>query len=150
MLNVRKMVLMLSFVAAALTFMPSQSQANSDSLYNRLGGYDAVSAVIDDLMGRLIEDRQLGRFWANRGDDGVDWEKQLVKSFIASKAGGPIFYPGRENKQSHRGMKITDEDWKIFMGHLDATLVKFALPAREKNDVVSFIESTRKDIVNVK
>ncbi|MDV7339829.1 group 1 truncated hemoglobin [Terasakiella sp. A23] len=150
MLKLKKMVVMLSFVAAALIFTQSPSLANSDSLYNRLGGYDAVSAVIDDLMERLISDKQLGRFWANRGDDGVMREKQLVKSFIASKAGGPLFYLGRENKQSHRGMKISDEDWKIFMGHLEATLVKFALPPREKNDVVSFIESTRKDIVNVK
>lgn len=150
MKNVKKILVMLSFVAAALVFTQSPALAQQDSLYKRLGGYDAVSAVIDDLMVRLIADKQLGRFWAHRGEDGVDREKQLVKSFIAAKAGGPIFYPGRENKTSHRGMRITQEDWKVFMVHLNATLDKFALPERERNDVLTFIESTRKDIVNVK
>ena len=45
---------------------------SSDSLYTRLGGYDAISAVAANLLPRLIGDEQLGRFWANRGDDGIE------------------------------------------------------------------------------
>ncbi len=129
--------------------LPAAATDKSGSLYDRLGGYDAVSAVVDDLMVRLIQDKQLGRFWAHRGDDGVTREKQLVKSYIASKAGGPIHYPGRENKLSHKGMRISQKDWKIFMGHLNDTLDTFKLPPRERNDVIAFIESTAKDIVEL-
>ncbi|MCG8493358.1 MAG: group 1 truncated hemoglobin [Sneathiellales bacterium] len=137
-------VLLVSFLISA-----TPAVAQQKSLYERLGGYDAVSAVIDELMVRLIKDKQLGRFWAHRGDDGIAREKQLVKDFIASKAGGPIVYPGRENKLSHKGMRISQEDWKIFMVHLNGTLDKFQLPPKERNDVLAFIESTKKDIVEL-
>ena len=48
------------------------------TLYERLGGYDAISAVVNDLVPRLQSDPQLGRFWAHRGQDGVMREKQLL------------------------------------------------------------------------
>ena len=114
------------------------------SLYTRLGGYDAIAAVVADLMPRLMADPALGRFWSNRGSDGVAREKQLVVDFIVAAAGGPLHYAGREMKASHIGMKITDADWQAFMKHLGTTLDKFNLPARERSDVVAFMESTKK------
>jgi len=146
---IQKFVMVAAVVAISATVFnkPSAAADAQDSLYTRLGGYTAVSAVIDDLMERLIGDKQLGRFWEHRGEDGVEREKQLVKTFIASKAGGPIFYAGRENKLSHRGMRISEKDWDVFIQHLNATLDKFALPPKERSDVLAFIDSTRKDIV---
>jgi hemoglobin len=46
------------------------------TLYERLGGYDAIATVANKLLPRLENDAQLGRFWANRGDDGIAREKQ--------------------------------------------------------------------------
>ena len=43
------------------------------TLYERLGGYNAIAAVANDLLSRLRADPQLGRFWAHRGEDGADW-----------------------------------------------------------------------------
>ena len=62
----------------------------SDTLYHRLGGYDAVVAVVDDLLARLKADAQLGRFWQHRGEDGVLRERQLLINFLCSSAGGPL------------------------------------------------------------
>lgn len=121
--------------------------AQQKSLYDRLGGYDAIAAVVDDLVGRLATDPKLGRFWANRGADGVRREKQLVINFIVDRAGGPLFYSGRDMVSTHKGMKISDEDWKIFMMHLNATLAKFRVPDREKSDVIAFMESLKATIV---
>ena len=117
------------------------------SLYERLGGYDAISAVVNDLLPRLISDSQLGRFWNNRGDDGINREKQLLIDYLCSSAGGPLLYTGRDNKTSHKGMGISASDWELFMGHLNATLDAFKVPQQERNDVIGFIESTRADIV---
>jgi hemoglobin len=117
------------------------------TLYERLGGYDAVSAVANDLLPRLRGDSQLGRFWAHRGEDGIAREEQLLIDFLCSNAGGPLYYTGRDMETSHRGMAIDESDWATFMGHLGATLDAFALPQRERDDVVAFIESTRPDIV---
>jgi hemoglobin len=117
------------------------------SLYQRLGGYDAISAVADDLLPRLQSDARLARFWQHRGADGVSREKQLLVDFLCSSAGGPLFYTGRDMKTSHRGMRISADDWSAFLGHLNATLDAFEVPAAERAQVVAFIQSTRPDIV---
>ena len=117
------------------------------SLYERLGGYDAISAVANDLLPRLQTDSQLGRFWSHRGQDGVAREKQLLIDFLCSSAGGPMLYTGRDMKTSHVGMQISAGDWDAFLGHLGATLDAFQVPQRERDEVVAFIESTRAEIV---
>jgi len=61
------------------------------TLYERLGGYDAITAVANDLLPRLQTDLQLGRFWAHRGDDGVAREKQLLIDFLCASVGGPVY-----------------------------------------------------------
>ena len=57
---------------------------NQPSLYERLGGYDGITAFANDLLPRLQGDNQLGRFWENRGTDGVEREKQLLIDFLCS------------------------------------------------------------------
>jgi len=117
------------------------------TLYERLGGYDAISAVANDLLPRLMSDSQLARFWNNRGEDGINREKQLLIDYLCSSAGGPLLYTGRDNKTSHKGMGIGESDWEKFIAHLNATLDHFQLPQQERSDVIAFIESTKADIV---
>ncbi len=117
------------------------------TLYERLGGYDAISAVANNLLPRLMSDPLLARFWENRGTDGLEREKQLLIDFLCSSAGGPLLYTGRDMATSHRGMGITEDDWTAFMGHLNATLDEFDLPDTERGEVIAFIESTKADIV---
>jgi hemoglobin len=119
-----------------------------NSLYARLGGYDAIAAVSDDLLIRLQADPQLARFWQHRGEDSLRREKQLLINFLCSAAGGPLYYVGRDMKTSHRGMGISGSDWERFIGHLGATLDKFAVPASERAAVLGFIDSTKSDIVD--
>lgn len=117
------------------------------SLYTRLGGYDAIAAVVENLLPRLMSDARLGRFWQNRGDDGVRRERQLLIDFLCASAGGPVYYTGRDMALSHTGMKISGSDWTSFIGHLNATLDAFQVPRQEHSEVLSFIESTKRDIV---
>lgn len=127
--------------------MQENKMTENPSLYARLGGYDAISAVVEDLLPRLASDEQLGRFWANRGDDGIAREKQLLVDYLCASAGGPLLYTGRTNKVSHAGMGISLTDWNIFMSHLDDTLNHFSVPEAEKLAVLEFITSTKDDIV---
>ena len=55
----------------------------ADTLYKRLGGYDAIAAVCDDLLPRLMGDAQLARFWQNRAQDSIRREKQLLVDFLS-------------------------------------------------------------------
>jgi truncated hemoglobin YjbI len=71
------------------------------SLYTRLGGYDAIAAVVDDLLPRLREDSLLSRFWTSpRSVDTNNRERPLAVDFIAAAAGGPTIYLGRDMKLS--------------------------------------------------
>ena len=120
---------------------------STKSLYERLGGYDAIAAVASDLLPRVQTDSRLARFWQNRGEGGLRREKQLLIDFLCASAGGPLYYTGRDMKISHKGMKISEGDWSAFLGHLNATLSAFNVPQVERNEVVAFIESTKGDIV---
>ena len=123
------------------------TDSSSTTLYSRLGGYDAIAAVADNLLPRLMGDDQLGRFWQHRGDDGIQREKQLLVDFLCFNAGGPLYYTGRDMVKTHRGMRISASDWQRFIGHLCETLAHFELGDAEKNDVLAFIESTQAEIV---
>ncbi len=117
------------------------------TLYERLGGYDAIAAVTKDLMVRIKADSQLDRFYKYRGDDGIQREEQLLVDFLCSSAGGPMYYTGRDMKTLHIGMRLNENDWSALMEHLNATLEVFQVPQAERDDVATFIQSTKTDIV---
>ncbi len=123
--------------------------SESTSLYARLGGYDAIAAVTENLLQRLMSDQLLGRFWAHRGADGLRREKQLLIDFLCASAGGPLLYTGRDMKVSHEGMRISEADWSAFIGHVEATLDHFEVPSTERGEVLAFVDSTKADIVEV-
>ena len=120
---------------------------SSDTLYHRLGGYDAIVSVADDLLARLKADAQLGRFWQHRGEDGVLRERQLLINFLCSSAGGPLMYVGRDMKTAHKGMGISQSDWQAFIGHIEDTLATFEVPEDERTSVLGFIGGLKADIV---
>src|SRR6058998_2273517 len=119
------------------------------TLYERLGGYDAICAVANDLLPRLQADSRLARFWQHRGEDGIKREKQLLIDFLCASAGGPMYYTGRDMKTSHKGMKISEADWSAFLRHLHVTLDTFQDSEKERKEVLAFIQSTKADIVEV-
>ena len=121
--------------------------SEAQSLYIRLGGYDAIAAVAANLVSRARADALLGRFWANRGEDGIQRETQLLIDFLCHNAGGPMYYTGRDMKLSHKGMRISEADWSALIRLLNATLDHFHVPAAEKDAVVGFIQSTKAEIV---
>jgi hemoglobin len=120
---------------------------SAKTLYERLGGYDAICAVSETLLPRLMSDARLKRFWDHRGEDGIRREKQLLIDFLCSSAGGPVYYTGRDMKTAHKGIKINESDWTAFMGHVNATLDAFDVPATERSEVVAFVQSLRRDVV---
>lgn len=120
---------------------------NQQSLYERLGGYDGITAFANNLLPRLRGDAQLGRFWEHRGDDGIAREKQLLIDYLCANAGGPVYYTGRDMKLSHEGMRISESDWSVFLQHAGATMESLQVPQRERDEVVTFVLSLKDDMV---
>jgi hemoglobin len=119
------------------------------SLYERLGGYDAITGFVENLLPRLQSDSLLGRFWENRGSDGVEREKQLLIDYLSANAGGPVYYTGRDMKVSHVGMNINEADWAAFFGHAGAAMEALSVPQQECDDIVAFVSGLKDDIVEV-
>lgn len=117
------------------------------TLYERLGGYDAIVAVVDALMVRIKDDNKLRRFYDHRGADGIAREQQLLVDFLCASTGGPMVYTGRDMKTVHVGMCLDEEDWKRAMAHLIATLDGFEVPEQEQGEVMNFHENLKSEIV---
>eukprot|EP00808_Paulinella_micropora_P010941 g80406.t1 len=136
----------LLFLLVGLATLCQSTQ--SDSLYSRLGGYDAIVAFANDALQGMQADSVLARFWENRGADGVQREKQLLIDHLVHITGGPLYYTGRSMPLTHRGMGITEEDWTRFMGYIGSTAKKLGVGPREGGEVVSYLNSIKKDVVD--
>ena len=138
-----------AFFSVALFVLTSTipTFAQEPTLYKRLGGYDAIAAVTDDFLGRLATDAQLGRFFKGHSTDSITRIRGDVIDFLCKATGGPCTYSGRDMKTSHTGLKITEEDWNISVKALVATVEKFKVPAKEKDEVLSAVNGLKGDIV---
>ncbi len=120
------------------------------TLYKRLGGYDALAAVTDDFIGRLANDPQLHKFFVGHATSSLRHIRQLIVDQLCEATGGPCVYIGKDMKTAHAGMGISENDWQAAVKHLVATLDKFNVPKKEKDEVLGAISGMKKDIVNGK
>ena len=117
------------------------------SLYRRMGGYDVIAAVIDDLFAILHGDPGFARFFGGRGADSVIRSRQLLVDQMCALSGGPCHYIGRDMKTSHRGLGITDAEWESNMKASDAALTKNDVGEAERAEFLALFERYRDDIV---
>jgi hemoglobin len=147
----RSLAALLLAAVAAGAAAPIRAQmgggAAAPSLYKRLGGYDALAAVTDDFLGRLIADKSLGRFFTGASSNSKAHIRQLVVDQLCAATGGPCLYIGRDMKTSHAGLGITEADWTASVNALVGTLEKFKVPEKEKGEVLAAISGLKKDIV---
>lgn len=118
-----------------------------ESFYHRLGGYDVIAAIVDDLLPRLIGDPQIGVYWKGKCKDSLNKDRHLVIDFLCSAFGGPVSYVGRDMKTSHDGLGITESDWNVFVAHTVATLENQGIPGREKDEFLAAAASLKGDVV---
>lgn len=121
-----------------------QMATKEKSLYDRLGGKPAITAVVDDFTARVAADRRINRFFANT--DVPAFKAHLVDQ-ICEASGGPCKYTGRAMKPLHAGMGITNADFDALVEDLVATLEKFKVPEKEKGELLGILGPMRKDIV---
>ncbi len=132
---------------ARSAFAQSSAPQSAESLYKRLGGYDAIAAVTDDFIGRLAKDQELSRFLVGLSADSKKRLRQLVVDQLCEATGGPCIYIGRTMKASHAGLGVTESDWQATVKHLVATLDKFKVPQKEQEELLAIASSLKKDIV---
>ena len=142
--------LALALSLATLLSASAQDGMMKKSLYERLGGYNAIAAVVDDFVGRLVADKQFEHFFAGHSTDSKKRIRQHIVDQLCAAAGGPCVYTGRTMKDSHMGLNISEADWDAAAKHLVASLDKFKVPEPEKKELLAFVTGLKGDIVEKK
>jgi len=117
------------------------------SLYRRLGGYDVIAAIIDDMFALLRADPAFARFGSGRSTDSHMRARQLLVDQMGELTGGPCYYIGRDMLTSHAGLAISAAEWDANMKHADAALLKNGVPDAERAEFLALFERYRDDIV---
>jgi hemoglobin len=115
------------------------------SLYERLGGLDAIKAVVEDFVANVAADGAINARFANSDMNNL---KQKLVEQICAATGGPCTYTGKGMVEVHTGMKVTDAEFDALVGDLKKTLDKFSVPQREQSELLSALGGMRGDIVN--
>ena len=120
------------------------ASAQQASLYQRLGGYPAIQAVVDDFVGNVAADRRINRFFANAD---LSRLKHNLVDQICAGTGGWCVYTGRDMKTVHAGMGIRSRHFNALLQDLQKTLRKFKVPGREQNELLAVLGPMKPDIV---
>lgn len=141
------MILGLALTVSACNSLGAPSAgtaATEKSLYDRLGGKTAITAVVDDFVGRVAADTRINGKFANAN---IPRLKSMLVDQICQASGGPCTYTGRDMKSTHAGMGVSSSDFDALVGDLVATLNKFKVPEREKNELLGALGPMEGDIV---
>ena len=128
----------------------TSAQQEQKSLYGRLGGLAAISVVVSDFVDVLVPDAILN---ANPAIDAArkrvpsPYLKYHVTAMVCQATGGPCQYHGRGMKESHAHMNITPGEWDRMVTLFKAVLAKHKVPAKETQELLEIVGSTKADIV---
>lgn len=143
MLKVRPIIVTLCLCLSLV----GTAAAQEKSLYERLGGTDALKAVVDDFVGRAAGDERINKKFAKT--DVPRLKFYLVEQLCAA-TGGPCKYTGRDMKTTHKNMKVTEGEFGALVEDLVASLNKFNVPEKEKNELLGILGPLKDQIVEVK
>lgn len=115
------------------------------TIYDSIGGADAVRAAVDDFYARVLADPTLAPYFT-----GTDMArlKSHQRAFIAAAIGGPEIFAGRDMASAHAGRGITDADFDAVVAHLAGTLAGLGVPEETIGQIATALAPLRADIVS--
>jgi hemoglobin len=142
----RTVIGILGVVALAATGCASidSGMTAPKSLYDRLGGKPAITAVVDDFIGNVAGDARINQRFANVN---VPRLKAMLVDQICEATGGPCKYSGQTMVEAHRGMNIKDAEFTALVEDLVKSLDSFKVPAKEKNELLTALGGLKPQIV---
>ncbi len=116
------------------------------SLYEQIGGADAVNAAVDIFYHKVLTDPIIMDFF-----DDVDMDRQIgkQKAFLTMAFGGPNNYTGKDMREAHKHMNLTEEHFNAVAGHLQSTLEDLEVPKDLIDQVMAIAASTHDDVLNL-
>lgn len=130
-----------------VTIAHNYSNSGGNTLYDRLGGYNAIAAVIDDALPRIVNDPQLSKYFVGLSTDSKQRVRQFLVDQFCKAAQGPCLYRGRSMKTSHGGLGISQGEFQAFVNDVQISLNKFNVSQNDQNALVSYMNGLKGDIV---
>ncbi|KTG30896.1 group I truncated hemoglobin [Haloferax profundi] len=118
--------------------------SGNKTLYERLGGKEAISAVVDEFYDRMLADDDLAHYFE---DTDMQAQRAHQTQFISSVAGGPVEYSGADMEEAHAHLGLSHEDFAATATHLQNALEEFDVPEDEIDEVLGAVASLEDDIV---
>jgi hemoglobin len=116
------------------------------SVYEQIGGAAAVDAAVDIFYRKVLGDPVISHFF-----DAVDMDRQIgkQKAFLTMAFGGPNSYTGKDMRNAHKHMKLTEQHFQAVAGHLQGTLKELNVPPHLIDAVMKIAASTHDDVLNL-
>jgi hemoglobin len=131
----------------ALTVSACASAPPEPTLYQRLGGREAVKGVVDDFVANVVADPRVNSRFKGLQPAAVFKLQTNLADQICDATGGPCAYLGKDMKATHAGMGITEAEWSATVEDLVKSLNKFKVGAKEQQELLSALSGMKKDIV---
>jgi hemoglobin len=119
-------------------------QMAQKSLYDRLGGKPAITAVVDDFVGNVAADGRINQRFASTN---IPRLTTMLVAQICQASGGPCTYTGKSMLEAHRNMHIQDAEFNALVEDLVKSLDKFKVPAQEKSELLTALGGMKPQIV---
>ena len=144
--EVRKFTLALGAICLCLSSIIVAQASQEKSLYERLGGLPAITAVIDEFVGRVAADTRINKKF---GRSNIPRVKAMLVDQVCMATGGPCKYTGNDMKKAHKNMGVTNGEFNALVEDLVGALDKFNVPDKEKNELLSALAPMKAQIVEV-
>jgi hemoglobin len=115
------------------------------SIYEKIGGHEALEVVVEDFYCRVLDDDQLSGFFAGSNMNRL---KGKQVEFLAAALGGPERYAGPSMKQAHQGRGITMHHFNLVAGHLKDSLCAAGLPPATVAEILGVVAPLAADIAS--
>ena len=127
--------------------LATDGKDSKKTLYDRVGGSDAVGKIFDEVGGRMAKDPLLAKFFEGQSQEALMAQRNETIAFLCHEMGGPCEYKGRTVKQAHGPLAINEEQWKAFVKHLSDTLDNQKVGAKEKSEMLALVKKFKSDVV---
>ncbi|TDW57664.1 group I truncated hemoglobin [Oceanimonas baumannii] len=141
-------------ILALLTCLSLSAQESAgeqtESLYQRLGGLVPISVVVSDFIDVVVDDDIINAnpaVKAARTRAPAPYLSYQVTAQVCYVTGGPCQYLGRSMKEAHGHLNITEAEWAHMVALFEGVLDQHQVPARERQELLDIVASTKGEIV---
>jgi len=138
---------MAALILTACASAPPPDAPTQPTLYQRLGGREAIKLVVDDFVANLSADPRVNQRFKGLDAGRIAKLQTNLADQICDATGGPCAYLGKDMKAAHAGMGITEAEWNATVEDLVKSLNKFKVGEKEQQELLAALGGMKKDIV---